>query len=397
MKSNGTSRPASVLVVDDNLRNLQVLGGLLQKDGIDVEFALDGNTALDWLTKKTFDLVLLDIMMPVMDGYQVCSAMKKNPSTMDIPVIFITARIDTESIVKGFETGAVDYITKPFIPPELLARVRSQLEIKKSRENILLYLREIEDRNRSLKDSIEYASNIQNAVLDTSAAKFSCWPDNFIIFLPKDIVSGDFYWSCKINDIIVLAVMDCTGHGVPGALMSILGITLLNEIVIHEAILQPDQILESLRKKLIDALGQDHNRMRIKDAIEGSVISYNTQNKILLYSGSFNPLYYIHNHEINLIKADRIPIGYYEKSDQFTLKTVNVEKNDIIYLFSDGYFDQFGSPESRKIMSKNFMDLVLKNHNLPMISQKTELISFLNHWKGDQEQTDDILVVGIKF
>lgn len=391
------SQPGSILVVDDNPRNLQVLGGLLQKEGMNVEFALDGNTALDWLAKKTFDLVLLDIMMPVMDGYQVCSLIKINPSTKDIPVIYITAKTDSESIVKGFETGGIDYITKPFIPSELLARVRSQLEIKQSKKKILLYLKEIEEKNRDLQDSIEYASNIQNAVLGGSSCKFTCWPDNFILYLPKDIVSGDFYWSCKVKDITVLAVMDCTGHGVPGALMSILGVTLLNEIVLHEGILQPDKILEYLRKKLIDALGQYHNKARIKDGMEGSVISFNTRSEILYYSGAFNPLYHIHNHELNLIKADKIPIGYFEREDKFTLKNIPIKKSDIIYLSSDGYFDQFGSAESKKIMSKNFMDLLAKNHNLPMSSQKKELISFLNHWKGDDEQTDDILVVGIKF
>jgi phosphoserine phosphatase RsbU/P len=392
-----TNNLASVLVVDDNPKNLQILGGLLQKEGIEVEFALDGDTALCWMSKKSFDLVLLDIMMPVMDGFEVCSIIKENPAYKDIPIIFITAKTDSESIIKGFEKGGIDYITKPFIPSELIARVRSQVSIKKSKEKILTYLSEIELRNRNINDSIEYAGNIQRAVLNTSTSRIGSYPENFILYLPKDILSGDFYWYYKTNDKFLLAVMDCTGHGVPGALMSVLGSTLLNEIVFHNGVFEPDLILESLRAGLIKALGQDQQQMKIKDGIDGSVISYSPVDGILKYSGAFNPLLYIHNDVMNKIHADRIPIGYYEKVNNFNLKSIRIDKGDTIYLFSDGYIDQFGGTEGKKIMLVRFMDLLMKVYKLPMISQKTELHEFVNKWKGDLEQTDDILVVGIKF
>jgi sigma-B regulation protein RsbU (phosphoserine phosphatase) len=387
----------SILVVDDNPKNLQVLGGLLQKERMDVEFALDGKTALSWLDKRSFDLVLLDIMMPGMDGFEVCSIIKENPVYKDVPVVFITAKTDSESIIKGFEIGGVDYITKPFIPSELIARVRTQVHIKKSKEKIISYLNEIELRNRNIRDSIEYAGNIQKAVLNTSLSKIGSYPESFILYLPKDILSGDFYWYYKMDDNFILAVMDCTGHGVPGALMSILGMTLLNEIVLHDRIFRSDKILENLRTKIINPLGQDQEKMRIKDGIEGAIIDFNQRTMKLNFSGAFNPLLYNHNHEMVVIRADRIPIGYYEKEQKFTLKTINIEKGDIIYLFSDGYIDQFGGSEKRKIMSKGLTDLLQKIHNLPMADQKTELFDFVSLWRGDMEQTDDILVVGIRF
>jgi phosphoserine phosphatase RsbU/P len=396
MNKNSDNTIPSVLIVDDNPKNLQVLGGMLQKEAMYVEFALNGESALDWIKKKAFDLVLLDIMMPGMDGYEVCMHMKNNHSTKDIPVIFITAKTDSDSIVKGFSTGGIDYITKPFIPDELLARVRSQIQIQKSKEKILLYTKEIETRNRNIRDSIEYAKYIQKAVMHTSFSKLKSVPDYFILNLPKDIVSGDFYWFYEIDDLFIMAVMDCTGHGVPGGFMSILGITLLNEIVIHNRILSPDNILNNLRDRIIASLNQHQESGRIRDGIDGSVICFNRKNMTLSYSGSYNPAIYIHENEVNVIKGDRMPVGYYEKSGKFTLQSFKVVKGDMIYLYSDGYVDQFGGPEMRKITSKAFLLILKRFHSLPLKEQKYELLKFLSIWKGDQEQTDDIMIVGLK-
>jgi DNA-binding response OmpR family regulator len=388
----------SVLIVDDNVKNLQILGGFLQNEKLIVEFAIDGMSALSWLDKKKFDLILLDIMMPSMDGYEVCSIIKKNPAISDIPIIFITAKIDSESIIKGFETGAVDYITKPFIQSELLIRVKAQLNIKKANEQLIHYLNEIEQRNRQISDSIDYARYIQNAVISTSEKNLKFLPEYFILDLPKDVLSGDFYWLYKADNKIIIAVMDCTGHGIPGALMSILGITLLNETVLHDHILQPDKILESLRLKIINALGSkiEYGNIHIKDGIEGSVICFNTESNRLQYSASFNPLILIHAGEISHIKADRIPIGYYEVNRNFTLHEIDFEKNDIIYLFSDGIIDQFGGPKEKRFMIKYLKELLLSNHDKTMIRQKEMITEELNQWKGDLVQTDDILVLGIR-
>ena len=397
MNPNEDNNAPAILVVDDNPNNLQVLGGFLKQEGLKVEFAMDGVSALEWLENKPFDLILLDIMMPGMDGYEVCSLIKKNPSWSEIPVIFITAKTDSESIVKGFNSGGVDYITKPFIQNELMARVKSQVDIKKSKEKILLYLREIENRNRNIRESIEYARTIQTAFLAASTSELTGLPESFILSQPKDIVSGDFYWHYNLNDTVILAVMDCTGHGVPGAFMSILGASILNEIIINTHIVQPDEILIHLREKIIQSLGQNKGTMKVKDGIDGCVIRFDPEAATLEFSGTFNPLILIHNHEISDIAGDRIPIGYFETMKNFSLKTIKIEKGDIIYMYSDGFIDQFGGPENKKIMSKRFKELLLEHHNLPMSVQKEKLIDFLKQWIGVREQTDDILVVGIRF
>jgi phosphoserine phosphatase RsbU/P len=387
---------SSVLIVDDNVKNLQILGGFLQNEGLKVEFALNGKSALSWTEKKDFDLILLDVRMPVMDGFEVCSQIKKNRHNALIPIIFITAQTDSASIVKGFEKGAADYITKPFIRSELLARVNTQLIIKRSNDQILHYLKEIEEKNKNISDSIEYASYIQNAVISTSDYNLKYLPEHFIIYLPKDKLSGDFYWISRVDDKLIIAVLDCTGHGIPGALMSILGNTLLNEIILRDGILQPDQILNSLRLRIINALGQKKDSYRIKDGIDGSVISLDTGSHGIQYSGAFNPLILIHENQIIEIKADRFPIGYSEESHAFTLHNIKTEKNDIIYLFSDGIIDQFGGPLKKRFMLKRFKEVLLQIHNKDMSEQNEIILNEFIHWKQNSDQTDDILVMGFR-
>jgi serine phosphatase RsbU (regulator of sigma subunit) len=233
--------------------------------------------------------------------------------------------------------------------------------------------------------------------LSASEKNLTLLLEHFILDLPKDILSGDFYWVCKTERRFVIAVMDCTGHGVPGALMSILGITLLNEIVINDHVIQPHKILESLRLKIINALSQKKGFGHIKDGIEGSVICFDIESKKLLYSGSFNPLILIHNDDIIVIKANRFPVGYHEVNGNFTLHEIYIEKNDIIYLFSDGIIDQFGGTTSKRFMLKHLKEILLGNHNDTMVRQKEILKEELNRWKGDSIQTDDILVLGIRF
>ena len=213
------------------------MGNILKSKDYEVEFAIEGQTALDWIEKKDFDLVLLDIMMPGIDGFEVCKAIKDNPEKQQLPIIFLTAKTDTESIIKGFETGAVDYVSKPFNKNELLARVSTHLELKRSRDEIKRYARDIENKNKLITYSIQYAQNIQNATLPSPESLKEILPEHFILYKPKDVVSGDFYWISQDKGKIIVVSADCTGHGVPGAFMSILGICLLNEIVKRKKIL----------------------------------------------------------------------------------------------------------------------------------------------------------------
>ncbi|OFY61786.1 MAG: hypothetical protein A2V64_04655 [Bacteroidetes bacterium RBG_13_43_22] len=385
-----------ILIVDDNPKNLQILGNYLQNEEYKVEFALDGNSALDWIEQTEFDLILLDVMMPGMDGFEVCRIIKSDPVKQKIPVIFLTAKVDTESIIKGFDLGAVDYVIKPFNQKELIARVKTQIEIKRNRDEIAKNLKEIEDKNKLIKYSIDYAHTIQAAVLKASMDGSDFFPEQFCLILPKDIVSGDFYWFHRIDNKLLAGVFDCTGHGIPGAFMSILGVTLLNETVIRERIDTPHLILTRLREKIIEALGQKGTYLEVKDGMDGSLISYDLTNRTLVYSGAFNPMYLIRDNKIIEFMGDRMTLSYQNNIFDFSRQEIKTRPDDLVYLFTDGFVDQFGGQEEKKFLRAQFKQALLKIHKHPLEVQKKMLLDTYHIWKGSGEQVDDITVVGLK-
>ncbi len=385
-----------ILIVDDNPENINVLGQILRADNCQVEFAVNGFSALEWISSKKFDLIILDVNMPGMNGFEVGTRIKNSSLNSETPLIYLTANTDTASLVKGFESGGIDYITKPFIRSELLTRVRSQIRIKKANDQIRVYLDEIEMKNHQISQSLEYALDIQNAVLGSFENDREPLPEHFILNLPKDTISGDFYRFYRSGNKSIAAIMDCTGHGVPGALMSILGITLFNETVLNEHILQPDKILNRLTERFMQSLGQTENQSIIKDGMEGSVIGFDTETEVLQYAGSFNPLIVVRDGELIEIRADSLSIGYDERGERFTLKKIKIRKNDHIYLFTDGFPDQFGGQNDKRYMIKRFRKLLLQINNEPLAVQRDILLKTFMEWKGDTEQTDDILVLGMR-
>jgi phosphoserine phosphatase RsbU/P len=396
MGNNNIIDTPLILIVDDNPKNLQILGNYLRNEGFKVEFAIDGNSALDWIERREFDLILLDIMMPGMNGFEVCRIIKSDPIKQKVPVIFLTAKVDTESIINGFDLGAVDYVIKPFNQKELIARVKTQIEIKKSRDEIARNLKEIKYKNKLITYSIQYAQTIQTALMKASQKGSDFFPEQFCLLQPKDIISGDFYWFHKINNRLLVGVFDCTGHGVPGALMSILGVIFLNETVIRERIVEPHLILNRLRKKIVKALGQKGIIAEVRDGMDGSIISYNLTNKILIYSGAYNPLYLIRDNKIIEHKGDRMPLSYFDKMSDFSCQEIKTKPNDLIYLFTDGYMDQFGGQNQKKFGSTQFKELLIRHHKNPLEVQKQILLDSYLNWRGKEEQVDDITVVGLR-
>ncbi len=270
-------------------------------------------------------------------------------------------------------------------------------KINQQNDAISCQLNEIEKKNKAITDSINYAERIQSAMLPSLALLRSNFPDSFLLYMPKDIVSGDFYWSYRRCDRMMAGVFDCTGHGVPGAFMSMLGITLLNETVIREGIDMPHLILNRLREKIIEALGQKGNMAEVRDGMDGSMISYDPADGSLVYSGAFNSLYLVRDDEIMEYKADRMPLAHYIKMSGFSFKKIDVMKDDCIFLFTDGYMDQFGGTKLKKISSAQFKEILFRNHRLPMEEQKQALLDTYYKWKGDEDQIDDITIVGIRF
>jgi len=273
-------------------------------------------------------------------------------------------------------------------------------EIEAQRDLVTKQKEHIEEIHKEVTDSINYAKRLQTSALPDKKLLEDYFNDLFILFKPKDIVSGDFYWFTKVKDQIVVTVADCTGHGVPGAFMSMLGMSLLREIVIKEYVTQPDLILARLRNEIIKAFGQTGASGEQKDGMDISICSINTKSLEMQWAGANNPCLIIQKDDLIELKGDKMPIAIYEKMDDFTLHTIRLQKSDIIYLFGDGYHDQFGGPDNKKYMSKRFKELLLSISGKPMTEQKEILDNTIEAWKNSykikHEQTDDITVMGLK-
>ena len=225
--------------------------------------------------------------------------------------------------------------------------------------------------------------------------------EHFILYKPRDIVSGDFYWIKQVKQLIVLVVADCTGHGVPGAFMSMLGMSNLNEIVQRREVTQARQVLNELRKQVKYSLRQYGNRDEPKDGIDMAICVLDIKTMKMQYAGANIPLYIIREvkgtPKLTEIKPDRMPLGYYESRDiSFVNHEIQLDAGDAFYMFSDGFVDQKGGEHDKKFLSKNFKKLLLEIHGQPMHDQKEILEKTLSDWMGDQAQVDDLLVVGVR-
>jgi len=257
---------------------------------------------------------------------------------------------------------------------------------------------ELFQKNKDITDSIEYAKRIQDALLPSMSYAKTILPEHFILFKPKDIVSGDFYWIEEWKHQVFIAAVDCTGHGVPGAFMSILGSDLLHEIIKDHGINNPAAILNAMDKGLAKALHQNASAKDIKDGMDIAFCAIDKKNNLLEYAGAFNPLWLIRNNTLQEYNADKKPIGVFIDEEQkfFTNHEIKIQHGDLIYIFSDGFADQFGGQHGKKFRYKQLEEIILANCNKQLSEQKNILEKTFLEWKGDLEQVDDVLVIGIK-
>jgi serine phosphatase RsbU (regulator of sigma subunit) len=267
----------------------------------------------------------------------------------------------------------------------------------KQRSNVLLETRnrEIEQQKLEITDSIRYAKNLQTAVLASDGALRKLLPDPFILFMPRDIVSGDFYWADEVDGRVYFAVVDCTGHGVPGAFVSMVGHNGLNRVVRDLRLTQPAEILERLSAVLTETLNRDEG-LTVKDGMDMALCSYDPATMILEYAGAYNPLLIVRNGQEILFKADRQPVGMQEGRKPFSNHRIMLQHNDRIFLYSDGFADQFGGETDKKFGSVRFRKLLVDTSILPMKAQAETLTAQLIEWRGHRDQTDDVTVLGVR-
>ncbi len=254
----------------------------------------------------------------------------------------------------------------------------------------------VEVKNKDIIDSINYAKRIQDALLKEEEHISEHLPEHFIYLRSKDIVSGDFYWALEKQEHFYMAAVDCTGHGVPGAFMSMLGVAFLNEINASLDILTPAEILNQLRSKIVKELGQGRKELEGKDGMDISLVRYNLETRELQWAGANNPIYYINKGEWLEIKANKQPISYQENMKPFTNHVIQLEPGSSFYLFTDGYADQFGGPAGKKFKYSQLKDTLFAISTKPMKQQKIILKETFERWKGDLEQIDDVCIIGMK-
>jgi serine phosphatase RsbU (regulator of sigma subunit) len=402
-----------ILYVDDEKDNLTVFNSAFRRD-YEVHLAKSGMEGLETMKKYPIQLIITDQRMPEMTGIQFLERII--PDYPDCIRMILTGFSDIEAIIQAINTGRVyRYITKPWSKEELKINIDKGLETYHLREQnrrliedlkeanltlekkVIERTRKIESQNREITDSIQYASKIQMALLPPQEEVERLLPSYFILNKPREIVSGDYYWITQKDTIILIAVADCTGHGVPGAFMSILGISLLNGIVSKSPDVKANEILNHLRKQIIRSLHQTGKHDETRDGMEMALCIIDFGKNKLQFSGASRPLYLIRNNEFFELKGNSMPIGIHaDEENSFTSKEMNIEKGDLIYLFSDGYVDQIGGPFRKTLRSEHLKEILMGIHQQPMQDQKRILEKSFEDWKGDIEQVDDVMLIGIR-
>jgi serine phosphatase RsbU (regulator of sigma subunit) len=275
-------------------------------------------------------------------------------------------------------------------------------KVRERTQTIELQKKEIEAKNKDITDSIQYARRIQYAILPNRANLKAIFPHAFIFYLPKDIVSGDFYWFTRLDSCFYIAAVDCTGHGVPGAFMAVLGNSLLNQIILEKKVQEPNVILAALDAHILQLLQQDSNTAEhnLADGMDLALCKIDLQNEMLTFSGANRPCWIVRENQLLELKQDKQSIGgskWYSQKTNFSLHQWKLQQKDRIYLFTDGFIDQFGGENQKKYSKSKFEKWILKNQTYPMETQAEKLIEEYQTWRKKTEQLDDILVIGLEY
>jgi len=403
-----------ILYIDDEQDNLTVFYSAFRRN-FKVYLGNSAQEGMEIMKKHSVHLVLADQRMPEMTGIEFLEKVKLEYP--DCIRMVLTGFTDVEAIIQAINKGRVyRYITKPWSKDDLKITIDHALEtyeLKQQNRKLFTDLEEanltlekkviertkkIETQRREITDSIQYASRIQSALLPEKEELEKHLPSYFILNKPRNIVSGDYYWLAHKDKKVVVAIADCTGHGVPGAFMSILGLAFLNEVLNQTESISANSILNQLRSHVIKSLHQTGKADEARDGMEMALCVVDFNKKRLQYSGAFRPLYLIRDRELVEFKGDSMPIGIYSEDDKsFNNKELILNENDIIYMFTDGYIDQLGGPDRKTFKSKQFNQLLIDIHQKPLNEQKALLEKEYQAWRRDIEQIDDIMVMGIRF
>ncbi|MBK9190773.1 MAG: SpoIIE family protein phosphatase [Crocinitomicaceae bacterium] len=280
---------------------------------------------------------------------------------------------------------------------ETLELSQSLTQTKLDQLNLEERLALLEARSNEMEESIRYAGSLQRSILPSEQIFKNAFADAFVLFQPKDVVSGDFYWIFQHHDDIYFAVGDCTGHGVPGALVNIAGNTILRQIIRIEGLTEPGDIMRLLDQELVSLFNENLTEGKTRDGMDIVFCKFNLRKKTGSFCGAGRPLLLVRNNKLEEFKKGPDCIGYSsDENKQFETVYFDLREGDKFYLFSDGYTDQFGGENVKKFNRERFRNLLLSTSEMPMDKQKKELLFSYNNWKGKQAQIDDVCVIGVK-
>ena len=428
-----------ILVIEDEKNIRDTLSEILVLNGYDVECAFNGRNGITKAIEMKPDLVLCDVMMPELDGWQTVKEFRLNPELYCTPFVFMSALSTMQDFRNGMNLGADDYLAKPFDIKELLQIVAYQLnkvEIRKRTNNIDKnkntkealndFKEKIKEKAKDFFDSLERAKMVQKVILPSDAEMKELFPKHFIFYSPKDTISGDFYWSRNVDGIKLVAVADCTGHGIPAALISMVCYNLLNTTVDQYGFRNPTEILIKVNSLLVEFMSA-HHKNYIGDGMDISLCAILPSREacpttgggsggVLQYAGAKRPIY-IHTKKFNSIniqednlrlhenlegqllyeiKGSNSSIGGIGSNFEIQEQVFEYQHGDTIYLTSDGFADQFGGNNDKKYKTKSLKNLILSFQTNEMAEQKQLLQKEFENWKRALEQTDDVTVIGIR-
>lgn len=411
----------NILVVDDEedvhaITYLSLNDFKYNKKGVSLINANSGGEAKAILNAKhDIALILLDVVMETtIAGLELVKYIRNDLNNQIVRIILRTGQpgvAPENEVVKNYDIN--DYQTKADLTENrLYTIVTSSLRAYESLITIDNYNRKLEQmveertekikkQNNQIIESIRYASRIQSALLPSDEYLNQTLKNYFVFYEPLDIVSGDFYWVKQIENRIFVVAADCTGHGVPGAFMSILGITSLNEMITHTKYETAGEYLNDLRLLVKNSLNQSGKKGTVADGMDLTLVIFDLENQKMHFAGAYNQIIIIKNPdqttEVIEYKGDRMPIGLHLKENmEFSDHVIKIEKGDTIYMFSDGIIDQFGGPNNKKFSLANLKLLLSEIQFMPLPGQKEFIMNKFNEWKGEKYQIDDVLVMGIK-
>jgi sigma-B regulation protein RsbU (phosphoserine phosphatase) len=415
---------SKILVIEDEALIRESICDVLILSGYDTVSEPDGEMGLKRANSLKPDLILCDINMPKISGLDVLKAIRADEQLKHTPFVFLTALSTMADLRLGMNLGAADYLTKPHHNKDLLAIVSHQLKkaedlknIKKehSRKNLNDFKVKIKEKIKGYYDSLNRAKTVQNVILPSDQKLNELFAEHFNYFLPKYSISGDFYWAKKLKEVTLIAVADCTGHGIPGALISMASNISLNNAVDHFGLTKPAEILTKANELFLDFMNANESNIS-NDGMDICLCSIDSKSNVIRFAGAKRPLYLVtkkgdfkminvnnsyseliqEENALYEIKGDNCSIGSEDPIFKVQEHVFEYNSGDTIYLSSDGYVDQFGGESDRKFKSKRLKNILLSIQGKSMSDQKEVLAQEFQNWKADKEQIDDVCVIGIR-